>query len=57
MNRRVLWLTIGSLLLPLGCGSTGPAYTKLVVTTTSLPNAVPTVAYSETLVATGGDGT
>jgi Leucine-rich repeat (LRR) protein len=61
MNRRVLLLIIGSLLLPLGCGGnddpTGPAYATLAVTTTSLPNAAPTVAYSETLVATGGDGT
>ncbi len=60
MNRRVLLLIIGSLLLPLGCGgndgTTGPAYATLVVTTTSLPNAAPTVAYSETLVATCGDG-
>ena len=28
----------------------------LSVTTTSLPNGTPTVAYSETLIATGGDG-
>ena len=60
MNRRVLLLIIGSLLLPLGCGGnddpTGPAYATLVVTTTSLPNAAPTVAYSDTLTATGGDG-
>ena len=60
MNRRVLSLIIGSL-LPLGCGGnddpTGPAYATLVVTTTSLPNAAPTVAYSETLTATGGDST
>ena len=41
MNRRVLLLIIGSLLLPLGCGGnddpTGPAYATLVVATTSLP--------------------
>lgn len=59
MNRLVL-LLIGSLLLPLGCGGndapTGPSFAMLVVTTTSLPNFVPNVAYSETLVATGGDG-
>ncbi len=55
MNRRVLPLIIGSLLLLLGCGGpTGP--TTLAVTTTSLPNAPPTVAYSVTLMATGGDG-
>ena len=58
MNRRVPLLIIGSLLLPLGCdGPSSPAYPTLVVTTTSLPNAAATVAYSETLVATGGDGT
>ena len=60
MNRRVLPLIIGSLLLPLGCGGndepTGPSFSTLSVTTASLPNAVPSVAYSETLVATGGDG-
>ena len=56
MNRRVLPLIIGSLLLPLGCGGpTGP-FSTLSVTTESLPNAPPTVAYNETLVATGGDG-
>jgi hypothetical protein len=61
MNRLVLLFIIGSVLLPLGCGGnddpSGPGYATLVVTTTSLPNAAPTVAYSETLVATGGDGT
>ncbi len=61
MNRRVLLLIVGLLLLPLGCGGddgpTGPAYATLVVTTTSLPNAAPTVAYSETLTGTGGDST
>ena len=57
MNRRILPLIIGSLLLPLGCGGgpTGP-FATLVATTPSLPNAAPTVAYSETLTATGGDG-
>ena len=59
MNPRVLSLIIGSL-LPLGCGGnndpTGSSFATLVVTTTSLPDAVPTVAYSVTLVATGGDG-
>ena len=50
MNRRVLPLIIGSLLLPLGCGGndeptgpTGPSFSTLSVTTASLPNAVPTV--------------
>ena len=60
MNRRVRLLIFGSLLLPLGCGGkdepTGPTFATLAVTTTSLPNAAPTGAYSETLVATGGDG-
>ena len=59
MNRRVLPLIIGSLLLPQGCGGndepTGPSFSTLSVTTTSLPNAAPSVAYSETLAATGGD--
>ena len=53
-------LLIGTLLLPLGCGGkddpAGPSFPTLAVTTTSLPNAAPTVAYSETVVATGGDG-
>ena len=63
MNRRVLPLIIGSLLLPLGCGGnddptgpTGSSFSTLSVTTASLPNALPSLAYSETLVATGGDG-
>jgi Leucine-rich repeat (LRR) protein len=55
MNLRPLLLLIGSLVLPLACGEpAGPDYATLVITTTSLPNAVPTVPYSETLVATGG---
>ena len=53
-------LLIGTLLLPLGRGGkddpAGPSFPTLAVTTTSLPNAAPTVAYSETVVATGGDG-
>ena len=66
MNHRGLSLVVSLLLLPLGCGGkdgaganggpTGPNITTLVVTTTSLPNAAPTVAYSQTLLATGGDG-
>ena len=63
MNRRVLPLIIGSLLLQLGCGGndeptgpTGPSFSTLSITTASLPNAVPSVAYSQTLVAIGGDG-
>ena len=66
MNQRVLSLIIGSLLLALGCGGKdapegndgpmGPSFATLAVTTTSLPNAAPTVAYSQTLMATGGDG-
>ena len=60
MNRRVLLLIVGAF-LPLGCGGNddpnGPANATLVVTTTSLRNAPPAVAYSETLAATGGDGT
>ena len=59
MNRRVLSLILGSLLLHVGCGgnddSTGPAYATLLVTTTSLPNADRRVAYSRELVASGGD--
>ena len=56
MNRRVLLLIIGALSFPLACGEpSGPAYETLAITTTSLPNASPNVAYSETLVATGGD--
>ncbi len=35
---------------------TGPSFSTLSVTTASLPNAVPSVAYGETLTATGGDG-
>ena len=54
MNRRVLPLIIGSLLLPLGCGLTGPD--SLIVTTTSLPNAAETLPYNETLAAIGADG-
>ena len=54
---RATWLIIGSLLLPLGCGDpTGPAYATLVVATTSLRDGVQSVAYSDTLTATGGDG-
>ncbi len=60
MNHRLLPLIVGSLLLPLGCGGndepTGPSFSTLSVTTASLPNAVPSVAYSETLAVTGGDG-
>ena len=63
MNRRVLPLIIGSLLLPLGCGGndeptgpTGPSFSTLSVTTASLPNAAEAVAYSEMLAAIGGDG-
>ncbi len=60
MNRRVLLLIVGAF-LPLGCGGndapTDPATATLMVITTSLPNAPPAVAYSETLTATGGDGT
>ena len=56
MNRRVLPLVMGLLLLPLGCGDdpVGP-FDTLAVATTSLPNAGRTLAYSATLVATGGD--
>ncbi len=56
---RATWLIVGSLLLPLGCGGndgpTGSSFTTLVVTTTLLSDATPTIAYSDTLVATGGD--
>ena len=57
MNRRVLPLIIGSLLLPLSCGgdAAGPDFATLEVATTSLPNAGRTLAYSATLVAAGGD--
>ena len=55
-GRRVL-LVASLLVLPRGCGEpTGP-FATLAVTTTSLPNATPGVAYSEKHVATGGDGT
>jgi alpha-tubulin suppressor-like RCC1 family protein len=58
--RRTTWLIAGSLLFPLSCGDnddpTGPVYEALLVSTTSLPNAVLGFAYSETLTATGGDG-
>ncbi len=57
MNRRVLPLVMGLLLLPLGCGGDDPVgpFDTLAVATTSLPNAGRTLAYSATLVATGGD--
>jgi len=52
-----------SFLLASGCGGkdappTGPSVRTLAVATTGLPNAAPTVRclYSETLTATGGDG-
>jgi len=49
-------LTIGSLLLSLGCGEpAGPDYARLAITTVSLPNARRTVPYSDTLAAAGGD--
>ena len=57
MNRRLLPLVVCSLLLAPGCGGddpTGP-FATLTVATTSLPNAERAVAYSATLVATGGD--
>ena len=61
MNRRMMLLVIGSLLLTLGCGGDDPAgpaatFDPLVIGTVSLPNAAPTVAYSVTLAATGGEG-
>ena len=61
MNQRMMLLVICPLLLTLGCGGddpAGPASTldPLVIGTVSLPNAAPTVAYSVTLAATGGDG-
>ena len=61
MNRRIMLLVIGSLLLTLGCGGDDPAgpastFDPLVIGTVSLPNAAPAVAYSVTLAATGGDG-
>ena len=37
-------------------GSTDPEFSTLSITTASLPTAAPTVAYSQTLAATGGDG-
>ncbi len=50
------WLILGALFLPLGCGDpAAPVYAPLAITTTVLPNAAPTVAYTATLVATGGD--
>jgi acetyl esterase/lipase len=57
MNRLVLPLIVGSLLLPLGCGgndATDP-FATLAVSTTSLPDGVANEAYSHTLAATGGD--
>ena len=59
MNRCLLPLIIGSLLLPLGCGGddpAGPTFDPLTIGVVTLPPAVPTVAYSVTLSATGGDG-
>ena len=56
-GRRVLLLA-SLLFSPLGCSRDDPTnpFATLVATTTSLPNAAPTVAYSETLTASGGDG-
>ena len=57
MNHRVMAFIVGSLLLALGCGGpTDPALATLAVTTTSLADGVQQVPYSETLAATGGDG-
>ena len=54
MNRHVLPLMMGSLLLTLGCSdATGPTP---VVTATSLPDAGQNVPYSEPLGATDGAG-
>jgi Leucine-rich repeat (LRR) protein len=49
-------LLVGGALLPPGCGdSAGPVYAPLAITTTSLPQAAPSVAYSAMLEAAGGD--
>ena len=59
MNRHVLPLIVGSLLLLLGCGEDGPAsptLDPLVIGAVTLPPAIPTVSYSVTLSATGGHG-
>lgn len=60
MKKRVLPLAVGCLLLLPGCGGkdgpTGPDYETLAVATTSLSHAAPTVRYSATLTATGGNG-
>jgi len=50
-------LLVTGVLLLLGCGEPGgPDYATLVISTTSLPNAVAIAPYSASLVATGGDG-
>ena len=58
VRRSVLLLT--GLLLSLACGGAddpaGPPFAVPSVLTTALADAVQNVAYSETLVATGGDG-
>ncbi len=46
-----------SFLTLLACGDTaGPSFNALTVTTSDLENGVEDVAYADTLVATGGDG-
>ena len=59
MNRCSL-VIIGSLLLPLGCGGgddpTSPTANTLAVSTTSLLDGTEGRAYSQTLAASGGDG-
>ena len=58
-GRRVLFVA-SLLLLPLGCGGDddpmGPSSATLAVTTTVLLKAAQTLGYSQTLGATGGDG-
>ena len=49
-------LIIGALSLPLACGEPAePDYETLAIATTSLSDAIPTVPFSDTLVASGGD--
>ena len=58
VRRRALLLAC--LLLPLACSGAddpaGPSFAIPMVTTVSLADAMQNVAYSETLIATGGDG-
>ena len=59
MNHRVVPLIIATALLSLSCGEDdpiAPTYATLAPTTPPPPEAVATIPYSDTLMATGGDG-